>query len=118
MLLNAEHRGCNRSPIQGKTQVRLLNGVVVEGEAVDISLLGMLFHSERCLPVGKSVRVALFPESELSPFRIDAGGFVVRLHDQGVAVRFTDMSPDTRQYLREEVLTGAPKPRVSEGYAF
>ncbi len=98
-------RECHRHPIQGKAEVRLGNGVVVEGEAQDISLHGLMFHSERRLPVGKSVQIVLITDCEdVEAQRIKAGGVVARLHDEGVAVSITDMDADGQRYLCDNVL--------------
>lgn len=115
MVKTSDLRESNRRPIHGRAEVRLGNGVVVEGEAKDISLQGLMFHSERRLPVGKSVRIVLIPECDLPNCRINAGGFVARLHDEGVAVRFTDIGPESLQYLSEAVLdacSGDSRPRA------
>jgi len=105
MISNAELREGSRHPIHARTEVRLGNGIIVEGEAKDISSRGFMFHSENRLPVGKSVRVILIPEQdEPAPYRINADGFVARLHDEGVAVSFTDIDPVGWQYLCDEVL--------------
>lgn len=101
-----EHRESIRRPIHARAEIRLGNGVVVEGEVKNISLRGLMFHSERRLPLGKRVRVIVIPENSTSSCRIYAGGFVTRLHDDGVAVRFTEIDPDGRQYLCNEVLHG------------
>jgi len=110
MITLPEHRECRRSPIHARTEVRLRNGIVVEGEAKDISLHGLMFHSQCRLPVGKPVRVRLIPDqSESANCRhINAGGFVARLHDNGVAVCFTDIDAEGQQYLCDEVLQEAP----------
>lgn len=115
MVKTSDLRESSRRPIHGRAEVRLGNGVVVEGEAKDISLQGLMFHSERRLPVGKSVRIVLIPECDPPNFRINAGGFVARLHDEGVAVRFTDIGPESLQYLSEAVLhacSGETRPRA------
>lgn len=105
MMTNAELREVSRHPIHARTEVRLGNGVIVEGEAKDISSHGFMFHSESRLPVGKNVRVILIPDSEATATcRINADGFVARLHDEGVAVSFTDIDPVGWQYLCDEVL--------------
>lgn len=104
MIGNLELRESNRRPIQARTEVRLHNGVVVEGEAVDISYRGLMFLTERRLPIGKPVRVILIPQSDVAPPRINAGGFIARLHDEGVAVRFTEIDSEGMRYLRDQIL--------------
>lgn len=104
MISDTELRDSGRRSIDAKTEVRLGNGIIVEGQAKDISLHGLMFHTDQRLPMGKPVRIIIILDSEPETCRISAGGFVARLHDEGVAVRFTEIDPDGMQYLREEVL--------------
>lgn len=112
MLSCAEHREYSRSPIHARTEVRLGNGITVEGNAVDVSLRGLMFLTEDRLPVGKPVRVMLIFEGNQEPKRINVGGRIARLDDTGVAVHFTDLDLDNAQYLRDIVTFNA-----SEGLA-
>lgn len=108
MVPFAEHREYSRSPIHARTEVRLGNGITVEGKAVDVSLRGLMFVSENRLPIGKPVRVMLILEGTAEPHCINAGGHIARLHDEGVAVQFTEMDSDTTQYLRQIILFNTP----------
>lgn len=104
----AEHREYSRSPIHAKTEVRLHNGITVEGKAVDVSLRGLMFVSENRLPIGKPVRIMLIMEGNTEPRQIYAGGQIARLHDEGVAVQFTEMDNDNTRNLREIILFNTP----------
>lgn len=108
MATYAEHREYSRSPIDARTEVRLGNGITVEGKAVDVSLRGLMFLTDDRLPVGKPVRVMLILEGNREPKRINAGGHVARLDDAGVAVCFTDLDLDNTQYLRDIITVNAP----------
>lgn len=108
MFMSTEHRECSRSPVNARIEVRLSNGVVLEGEAVDVSLRGLMFLTERRLPVGKSVLVVLLLDGGLDQQRIEVGGHVARLDDDGVAVEFTQIDADSVQHLRRLVLYNAP----------
>lgn len=107
MLSFAENREHSRSPIHARTEVRMGNGVTVEGRAVDVSLRGLMFRTEDRLPVGKAVRVMLTLEGDREPKRIKVGGRIARLDDAGVAVCFTDLDLDNAQYLRDIVALNA-----------
>lgn len=109
MQTYAEHRAYSRSPIHARTEVRLGNGITVEGKAVDVSLRGLMFVTENRLPIGKSVQVMLIMDGNSEPHRINAGGHIARLHDEGVAVQFTEMDLDNTQNLRELISFNAPK---------
>jgi hypothetical protein len=108
MTTYAEHREFSRSPIDARTEVRLRNGITVEGKAVDVSLRGLMLATEDRLPVGKPVRVMLILEGNREPKRINAGGHIARLDDAGVAVCFTDLDLDNTQYLRDLITLNAP----------
>lgn len=120
MVTFLENRTSSRSPIRGHAAVRLGNGITVEGKAVDVSLRGLMFVTENRLPIGKPVRVMLVVEGQEEPCRINAGGHIARLHDEGVAVQFTEMDADNAQFLRRLILlteptaparAAAPRPR-------
>jgi hypothetical protein len=108
MVTYAEHRECSRSLIHGRTEVRLGNGITVEGKAVDVSLRGLMLATEDRLPIGKPVRVMLILDGDREPKRINAGGRIARMDDAGVAVSFTDLDLDNAQYLRDIVTFNAP----------
>ena len=108
MLTFSEHREYSRIPIHARTEVRLGNGITVEGDAVDVSLRGLMFITEDRLPVGKPVRVMLILEGNREPKRINASGHIARTDDAGVAVHFTDLDLDNAQYLRDVVMLNAP----------
>jgi len=85
------------------------NGITVEGKAVDVSLRGLMFVSENRLPIGKPVRVVLILDGDAEPRHINVGGHIARLHDQGVAVQFTDIDLDNTQYLRDVITFNVPE---------
>jgi len=107
MATYAEHREYSRSPIHARTEVRLCNGITVEGKAVDVSLRGLMFATENRLPIGKPVRVMLILDGDREPKRIVVGGQIARLDDAGVAVHFTDLDLDNAEYLRDIVTFNA-----------
>ncbi len=109
MVTFSEHREYSRSPIHARTEVRLGNGITVEGKAVDVSLRGLMFVSENRLPIGKPVRVVLILDGDAEPRHINVGGHIARLHDQGVAVQFTDIDLDNTQYLRDVITFNVPE---------
>ena len=109
MVTFSEHREYSRSPIHARTEVRLGNGITVEGKAVDVSLRGLMFVSENRLPIGKPVRVVLILDGDAEPRHINVGGQIARLHDQGVAVQFTDIDLDNTQYLRDVITFNVPE---------
>ncbi len=109
MVTHSEHREYSRSPIHARTEVRLGNGITVEGKAVDVSLRGLMFVSENRLPIGKPVRVMLILEGDAEPRHINLGGHIARFDDQGLAVQFTDIDLDNTQYLRQVIAFNLPE---------
>ena len=109
MVTFSEHREYSRSPIHARTEVRLGNGITVEGKAVDVSLRGLMFESESRLPIGKPVRVMLILDGDAEPRHINVGGHIARNHDQGLAVQFTDMDLDNTHFLRQVITFNLPE---------
>lgn len=117
MITSIENRECSRTPVCARIELRLGNGVVVEGRAVDVSLRGLMFVTESRLPVGKSVRVAMIADDDTEVPRIEIGGRVARLDDAGVAVAFTHLDPEHVHQLHQlqvvAAAQGDPDPCVS-----
>lgn len=87
-----EKRGQMRSSVPMHVEVRLECGVLVEGHALNVSLNGLLFETERSLPLGCRVRVQLTHDS-LPHEHILCRGEVSRLDDWGVAIAFDQVNP-------------------------
>lgn len=93
MASYVERRKQERKPVPMHVEVRLESGVLVEGNTVNVSLNGLLFETERSLPLGTRVRVYLTPES-LPHEHIMCRGEVSRLDDWGVAIAFDQVQPE------------------------
>ena len=102
-----ENREFSRSHVRIRVEVRLDNGVMVDGEGVDISLRGMRFLTERGFPVGKMVRARIMLEGEGENLRLEVGARVARMEATGVALEFTDVDSDSIEHLRHLVLYNA-----------
>ncbi len=101
-------RAFTRSPITAEMQVRLACGVLLEGHALDISMNGVLFATERSLPIGNPVRVSMVLTAGDEQHRIDTEGSVVRITEEGVAIEFTAINEESLEYLRNLVLYNSP----------
>lgn len=108
MTAKSEERAFTRSPIGLQMQVRLACGVLLEGHAMDISMNGVLFATERSLPVGSKVKVSLVLDSNEQHHRIDTEGSVTRVTDQGVAIEFDTIEHDSVEHLRNLVRYNSP----------
>lgn len=102
-----EAREFSRSPISALAQVRLESGVLVEGNAHDVSLNGVLYNSSHCLPVGNLVHVTLLLGGSRGQQRIEAEGHVVRVIQDGVAIEFEHINAKSIEHLRRLVLYNA-----------
>lgn len=101
MFTSIENRKSSRAPVRARIELRLGNGIVVEGQAVDVSLRGLMFETDSRLPVGKSVQVAMIAHETVDIPRIELGGRIARLDDIGVAVAFNRLAPEHVHQLRQ-----------------
>ncbi len=104
----SESREFTRSPVCVRTQVRLASGVLLEGQTRDVSLKGILFATERALPKGTVVRVAMVLEIGGQELRIETEGAVARVGEGAVAIEFTQIDSESVEHLRKLVLYNAP----------
>ncbi len=100
-------REFTRSEVNAKMEVRLPSGIVLDGCSRNVSLSGVLFATERSLPVGNSVQATLLLHHGHDEHRIAAEGFVVRVTDCGVAIEFTKISPESLEQLRRLIMDAA-----------
>lgn len=107
MSQESEAREFTRSPVSALAQVRLESGVLVEGNAHDVSLNGVLFNSTQALPVGNHVHVTLLLDGGNGEQRIEAEGHVVRLIEEGVAIEFEHINAESLEHLKRLVLYNA-----------
>lgn len=101
----SEARKFSRSPVSVRLQVRLDNGILIEGETRDVSFTGLWFQTDRSLPLDSTVRILIeyAPGSE----RIDTRGKVVRVDEGGVAIEFIDPREESEEHLQRLVLDNA-----------
>ena len=102
-----EKRRQTRIAVPMHVEVRLDCGVLVEGHARNVSLNGLLFETERSLPVGCRVRVQLTHDS-LPQEHILCRGEVSRLDDWGVAIAFDHVNPAEAEALHRYIRQPAP----------
>ena len=107
MIKSAEQRTHTRWPIQARAELRLDNGMLMEGASRNVSLNGVLLTSEQILPVGHSCRVSLIMHETMAPLRIDVHGQVVRMDDVGIAIEFSYVDVDNFDRLRQYVMRQA-----------
>lgn len=87
-----EQREHERNCVKLRAEVRLHCGVMVDGRAVDVSLGGLLFETERSLPLDCPVRVCLVFEGAGGERRFECQGRVARFDARGLAISFTELT--------------------------
>lgn len=96
-MLATEQREFTRQISQDAVQVRLPNGVLLEGQTRDISLRGLWLATDHCLPLRSRAHVRLGARRG-TPVEMEAQ--VVRADVDGVAVMFTQVTQDNTERLR------------------
>jgi len=107
MAKSTEAREFSRSPVRIRAEIRLTSGVLVEGQARNVSLNGLLFATERALPIGHDVKVSLILDTGSQEHRIETAGHVARVEAQGVAIAFNHVKAESLEHLRQLVLFNA-----------
>jgi hypothetical protein len=95
----AEHRKHPRKKVSMRVEVRLNCGVIVDGAALDLSHGGLLFETERMLPLDCTVKVRLVRGGDAREHHIECHGTVCRIDSRGVAVMFDEMCADSAARL-------------------
>ena len=102
-----EQRQFTRAPVQLNAEIHLDCGLHIEAHTRDLSLGGALLSTERYLPRGHPVRIILDLEFAGEACRIRAQGHVARVDDEGVAIAFSRIHPESLTPLCHIILTHA-----------
>ena len=97
----SNHREFTRCQIAVRVEVRLESGVMMDGTAINLSLKGILFATERSLPLDSRVKVSIVLDAGQGEQRIDCLGHVARIDNCGVAIEFSDVDGDSLEHLRQ-----------------
>ena len=103
----SDQREFSRSSILVRSELRLDSGVLVEGQARDLSLEGISIETDQSVPVGNPVKMTLLLDAGQGPLRIETAGEVVRVSEKGVAIRFTKIDAESLEHLRRLVMFNA-----------
>ncbi len=95
----AEHRKYPRKKVSIWVEVRLNCGVIVDGAALNLSRGGLLFETERMLPLDCTVKVRLVRDGEAREHHVECHGSVCRIDSQGVAIVFEEVCADSAARL-------------------
>ncbi len=113
--VNEEKREFTRCKVNLGVEVILSTGIRIDGQTEDISLNGLLFRTERGLPIGTEVKIHLFLHSEEGKSDVlNLKGTIVRIGERGVAVKFNEMDSDSLEHLKRLLTYNLEKEQESE----
>jgi hypothetical protein len=98
----------SRSTVMVDGEIRLMNGVRLEGTTEDVSLGGLRMQCEHYLPVGHAVQVTLVLHGGLNDIRLEASGVVSRVDSHGVAIHFESVDSEALPHLHNLVRYNSP----------
>ncbi|MCX8064053.1 MAG: PilZ domain-containing protein, partial [Candidatus Hydrogenedentes bacterium] len=99
--ISEEKREFTRCKVCLSAEIMLSTGVVIEGKTENISMNGLLFKTERGLPIGTEVKIhLLLRNSEEKTDYLNLGGKVVRIDEKGVAIKFDEMDFEVVEHLK------------------
>jgi PilZ domain len=109
-------RKFDRIHVVSKTMV-MIDNHNFEAMTEDLSLCGVLIHTDHQIPVGKSASVSfnLPSVSRSTPVTID--GIVVRNNEQSVAFQFKSVDHDAFAFLKTVIDRNSPNRQKAYGNA-
>lgn len=115
MKHTGDARKSPRCPVAVDGEIRLFNGVRVEGTTKDLSLAGVRMSCTHFLPVGHEVQLSLVLHGERGDCRIEASGVVSRVDSHGVAIHFESVDTEAFERLQDLIRFNAPDPDRVDG---
>lgn len=113
-MSSKEQRRFTRSPVQLEGDVFTEGGNPIHGELRDVGLSGVFVCCDQRYKVGTACTVVLYIGGRKSGTRIEASGKVTRVHDDGLALGFTDIPSESYAQLRDLVLNNSPDANRTE----
>jgi len=110
--LKGNMRACTRVMFSTRAEVDV-NGKTIDGIVQDISMGGLLLHTDASVDVGDACEARIFLGDD-DPMVMHALGFVARCDTQGFAVSFSGFYCDSESHLRQVVLMNADSKRDVE----
>lgn len=90
-----------------KAEVRLANGILLEGETENISMKGLWFRTERTFPKDTPVKIHLYLSGTQDKESLDIRGSVVRIEADGMGIRFEEIDSDSVEHLQRLLMYNA-----------
>lgn len=107
-------RECTRCKVKLDAQVRLANGILLEGQTENISLKGLFFRTEKTFPLDTLVKVHLYLTGTEGKESLDLKGTVVRIEATGMAIQFTEVDSDSLEHLRRLLIYNSKNEEVEK----
>ncbi len=119
MFVQANHREFTRVKVAIHVELRMGGNVVIEGELENVSLNGILLHSEATLPEQTPCLVFLQLDGGQGGPTIEAQGLVTRTEPNKLGIQFTELvGTESTHHLQNLVLynSGTQAYRVEEEF--
>jgi hypothetical protein len=115
MAKSENNREFTRSATSIPVEIMLACGVLIQGQAHDVSMNGLRLTCTKLPPVGTQCGATLILDGGAGQIRIKTQGVVTRADDTGMALEFTEIDEDGLEHLRNLVLYNSPDTDKSEG---
>ncbi|HOV31761.1 MAG TPA: PilZ domain-containing protein [Candidatus Hydrogenedens sp.] len=93
-------RESKRCSICLRAEVKLTNGILLEGETENISMKGLWFRTEKTFPKNTPVKVHLYLTGTSEKKSLCICGCVVRIESDGMAIVFEEIDADIVKQLK------------------
>lgn len=107
MTEESNRRGHSRAAVALVGDIYFADGTKITGGLVDVSMSGAFVASDERCAVGTKCQALLFLGNREEGRRLDVRGEVARVHDDGMALKFSDLSDQNYELLRELVVRHA-----------
>ncbi len=90
-----------------KAEVRLANGILLEGETENISMKGLWFRTEKTFPKDTPIRIHLYLSGTQETESLTIRGSVVRIEADGMGIQFEAIDSDSIEHLQRLLMYNA-----------
>ncbi len=97
-----DKRRTTRVPFNIESAVKYQDKTI-KGEAVNLSLKGMMFKSSEEIPLNTALDIVIFLTGSTSRLTINLKGIVVRIDKMGTAIEFEEIDIDSFIHLKNIV---------------
>lgn len=98
-----ENHGVARQTLPIRAEVKSVAGVFIDGEVLEVDMVGVRMVSTRDLPVGTECTVTLVLEERPGAVRVPLRGEVADADDTGMAICFKESDEDRLEHLQDVV---------------